>query len=118
MIDNTVKRATIFIKGYTRQCKICGVSSFDHIHKEGTQPKDFEIITNSTKTPWTAKQSKSKRVANAISEVARQMVKGIANEYIDVEDTSAGRSAQRFWYEQAEIMLKGYVRKLKLTYKK
>lgn len=63
------------------------------------------------------KEPKSKRVANAVSEVARQMVKGIANEYIDVEDTSAGRSAQRFWYVQAEKLIKQYTRMLKLTYK-
>lgn len=87
------------------------------VHNKVMHSKDIES-DGETMTPWTAKPSKSKRVAHAISEVARQMVKGIANEYIDVEDTSAGRSAQRFWYEQAEIMLKGYVRKLKLTYKK
>lgn len=66
----------------------------------------------------TKEQNRTMKVANAMTEIARSMVKEIANEYIDVEDTSAGRSAQRFWYEQGIEMLQGYVRKLKLTYKK
>lgn len=57
------------------------------------------------------------KVSMAVSDISLAMVKRIANMYIDVEDTSAGRSAQRFWYLQAERLIKQYISMLKLTYK-
>jgi hypothetical protein len=66
----------------------------------------------------TKEQNRTVKVANAMTDIAKSMVKEIANEYIDVEDTSSGRSAQRFWYEHGIEILQAYVRKLELAYKK
>lgn len=56
-----------------------------------------------------------------IDELARLMVEKIANNLIDVETTSEGRSAQRHWYLVAQTMLKKlmkeYERVCKESYK-
>lgn len=33
------------------ECHICGISSFDHIHKAGTKPKDFILMDGEVVTP-------------------------------------------------------------------
>lgn len=31
------------------ECTVCGICSFDHIHRAGTKPKDFEMIPEEIK---------------------------------------------------------------------
>jgi len=51
-------------------------------------------------------------------DIALEMVKQIANKHIDVQSTWEGKDHQRYWYLEAEKILKKYESKVKKYYKK
>lgn len=40
----------IYREGVATCCKVCGISTFSHKHKAGTEPKDFERLPDASKT--------------------------------------------------------------------
>jgi len=37
-----------FIKALGKECDFCGISSFSHLHRAGTYPKDFEYLEDNS----------------------------------------------------------------------
>ncbi len=56
------------------------------------------------------KKIKRAELQDATESLAEQMVKTIANKHIKVQDTHEGRIAQRYWYKEAQKMLKKLVK--------
>lgn len=86
-------------------------------------PKDFERLPEASKTKERASGKdcpnheriwNGNELSQTIDELARLMVEKIANNIIEVDTTSEGRSAQRHWYLVAQKMLK----KLMAEYKR
>lgn len=67
-------------------------------------------IMSNLKVEPILKQIKEKSLDVSIDEFALLMVKTIANKHIVVQDTHEGRIAQRYWYKEAQKMLKKLVK--------
>ena len=56
-------------------------------------------------------------VVDDVQDIALLMVKQLANKFIKADNTWEGAAAQRFWYLEANKMIKEYVQNIKNCYK-